>query len=164
MPVIIAVCKFASMLILLVTLRLQGAGAKKLPVGARSPPPESHHTEPSESAVITIMNITAMDDIVATNSFVVVLFYAPWCGHSKMLSPAWTEAGLRVRDSGIVMAKVDLTRPSTLDLRIRYAIRGFPAMKIFKAHSTLPYEYRGPKDADGISQYLTVERVKCTSC
>lgn len=154
----------ASSLFVIACLCAQAPG-KKLPLFVpKQSPPEAHHAEPDHSRVVTIMNTSAMDQLVAQNSFVAVFFYAPWCGHSIMITPSWTEASIRFIGTDVMLAKVDLTRPSTAALRTRYGIRGFPALKIFKAHSELPYEYRGPRDTDGIVQYLTVERNRCTDC
>lgn len=62
------------------------------------------------------------------------------------------------------MAKVDMTKEPNLNLRARFGIRGYPAIKIFKGNSELPYEYRGPRDAEGIVKHLTVERGRCGDC
>ena len=59
----------------------------------------------------------------------------------------------------VVMVKVDMTKPENADLRYQFGIRNFPALKLFKRHSDLPYEYRGPRDhAEAIAHYLEKER------
>ena len=62
------------------------------------------------------------------------------------------------------MAKVDMTRDANLPLRQRFGIRGYPALKMFKAHNELPFEYRGPQHAVGIAEYLLTERSLCADC
>jgi thiol-disulfide isomerase/thioredoxin len=129
-------------------------------------PPESHHQEPDHSFVLTFGNISALDEAIQNHSFLAVMFYAPWCGHSRRIAPHWTEASvvLRRTSPGVILGKVDLSKPANAELRIRYGIRGFPSLKVFKAHSELPYEFRGAQDTDGIVNYLTIERGRCKDC
>lgn len=129
-------------------------------------PPESHHAEPEHSFVITFTNESSLNEAIISHSFLAVLFYAPWCGHCRRLSPHWTDASVALRSSnpGIILGKADMTKPGNANLRIRFGIRGFPALKIFKAHSELPYEFRGAQDVDGIVNYLTIEHGRCKDC
>ena len=64
----------------------------------------------------------------------------------------------------IILAKVDMTKEQNLNLRARFGIRGYPAMKIFKGNSELPYEFRGPRNTEGIYKYLVVERERTREC
>jgi thioredoxin-like negative regulator of GroEL len=132
----------------------------------RPDPPESHHAEPSHSRVVTLMNETALDELVSEHTYVAVLFYAPWCGHSQQLYPHWTEASVAMYESqmDVILAKADLTRSTTYGLRNRFGIRGFPSLKIFKGHSALPHEYRGPHETTGIVKFFGVDRSRCTQC
>jgi protein disulfide-isomerase A1 len=101
------------------------------------------------------------DEALAKNSFLVVEFYAPWCGHCKQLEPEYKKAAsvlAQETKSGkytgqpIALAKVDATVEKALGTR--FEIRGFPSLKIFESGSDKPSEYEGPRDADGIVSYL----------
>ena len=133
----------------------------------RPAPFDDHHAEPGHSNVEPLYNATALGHTVEKHSFLAALFYAPWCGHCRQLMPQWTDASVMLRESSwsdIKMVKLDMTRATNVELRTRYGIRGYPSLKLFKAHSPLPYEYRGPRDSEGIAAYLIKERERCSEC
>lgn len=81
-----------------------------------------------------------------------VKFYAPWCGHCKNLAPHYDEAAKRLQaNPNIVLVKVD----STLNEIAGLDIQGFPTLKFYgKDKSQAPIDYDGPRDADGIINWL----------
>jgi hypothetical protein len=54
----------------------------------------------------------------------------------------------------IVLAAVDVTVERSLGEK--FDIKGFPTIKIFEGHSLEATEYQGPRNADGIVDYLKV--------
>jgi protein disulfide-isomerase-like protein len=156
-----------ALLMLLVGLPLEALGKKNRGSHLPKPaPPEEHHAEPGHSFVEPVWNASLLDTFVANNGFVAALFYAPWCGHCRQVAPHWTAASvvLQLEWPDLKLVKVDMTRDGNAELRARYGIRGYPSLKLFKAHSPLPYEYRGPRDTSGIASYLSKEREKCKAC
>ena len=62
------------------------------------------------SAEVTVLNNDNFDDHVKSNEYVLVKFYAPWCGHCKRLAPTWEELATKYADDeGVSIAKVDCT-------------------------------------------------------
>jgi protein disulfide-isomerase A1 len=81
----------------------------------------------------------------------------PWCGHCKNLEPEYEAAAttLAGAKSPIKLVKVDATLDDNKPLAEKYAVRGFPTLKIFRDGSTeAPADYKGPRDAAGIVSYL----------
>lgn len=95
-------------------------------------------------------------DVVSKHSFIVVEFYAPWCGHCKALAPEYEKAAstLSSHDPPIVLAKVDANEEANRDLATEFKIQGFPTIKILRDGGKTIQEYKGPREADGIVDYL----------
>ena len=60
--------------------------------------------------------------------YLCVEFYAPWCGHCKVLEPIWEELGLELLDTNITVAAVDAT--NNVDLATRFEIKSFPSIRM----------------------------------
>ncbi|KAK8642971.1 hypothetical protein V6N13_012291 [Hibiscus sabdariffa] len=92
------------------------------------------------------------DSAIASFDFILVDFYAPWCGHCKRLAPQLDKvapilAGLK---DPIAIAKVDADKFATLARK--YEIDGFPTLKLF-IHG-VPVDYGGPRKPDLLVLYL----------
>uniref|UniRef100_A0A453C0R5 Protein disulfide-isomerase n=1 Tax=Aegilops tauschii subsp. strangulata TaxID=200361 RepID=A0A453C0R5_AEGTS len=107
-------------------------------------------------AVLTL-DAGNFSEVVAKHEFIVVEFYAPWCGHCKELAPEYEKAAsmLRKRDPPVVLAKVDAYDESNKELKDKYKVHGYPAIKIIRKGGSDVSAYGGPRDAEGIVEYLT---------
>ncbi|CAN1176144.1 Protein disulfide-isomerase [Linum perenne] len=95
-------------------------------------------------------------DTVAKHDFIVVEFYAPWCGHCKSLAPEYEKAAsvLSSHDPPIALAKVDANEDANRNLAIQYDIKGFPTLKILRKGGKSVQDYKGPREAEGIVDFL----------
>ncbi|CAI9291448.1 unnamed protein product [Lactuca saligna] len=93
---------------------------------------------------------------ISYHDFVVVDFYAPWCGHCKKLDPEFEKAAsiLSSNNPMIALAKVDANDEKNKDLASEYDIKGFPTLKIIRDGGKTIQDYKGPRDAEGIVSYL----------
>ncbi|KAI4375136.1 hypothetical protein MLD38_013042 [Melastoma candidum] len=109
----------------------------------------------SKEFVLTLVH-SNFSDVVSKHDFIVVEFYAPWCGHCKKLAPEYEKAAsvLSSHDPPIVLAKVDANDEVNKVLATEYDIKGFPTLKILRKGGKTVQEYKGPRDADGIVDYL----------
>jgi protein disulfide-isomerase A1 len=67
--------------------------------------------EVEEVTSVVILDSKNHDSIVQDASKdVLVMYYAPWCGHCKNLKPIWTQLSDYVANTNVVVAKIDMTK------------------------------------------------------
>ena len=73
------------------------------------------HDFPEEEDVI-VLKESNFDDVLSHFEYVLVEFYAPWCGHCKKLAPEYSRAAKALKESNtpVALAKVDATQESAL--------------------------------------------------
>ncbi|EYU22977.1 hypothetical protein ABFS82_03G097800 [Erythranthe guttata] len=105
--------------------------------------------------VVTLDN-SNFTEFVGKHKFVVVEFYAPWCGHCKKLAPEYEKAAsiLSTIDPSVVLAKIDANEEQNKVISSEFEVKGFPTIKILRYGGSVVQEYKGPREADGIVTYL----------
>ncbi|XP_063555916.1 protein disulfide-isomerase A2 isoform X7 [Gorilla gorilla gorilla] len=123
--------------------------------GARSPSEEPPEEEiPKEDGILVLSRHT-LGLALREHPALLVEFYAPWCGHCQALAPEYSKAAavLAAESTVVTLAKVD--GPAQRELAEEFGVTEYPTLKFFRnGNRTHPEEYTGPRDAEGIAEWL----------
>ncbi|GAB6019292.1 hypothetical protein CHUAL_000887 [Chamberlinius hualienensis] len=97
------------------------------------PKEKSKETE-WQDIVSDVVHLTdsSFEELIAKESSVLVMLYAPWCGHCKAMKPDYVEAAAKLKTDKIpgVLAAVDATKETQIASKL--GVKGYPTVKYFK--------------------------------
>eukprot|EP00066_Takifugu_rubripes_P021814 XP_011611080.1 PREDICTED: protein disulfide-isomerase-like [Takifugu rubripes] len=118
-------------------------------------PKKEKTTDIEEEKDVMVLHINNFARALEENQYLLVEFYAPWCGHCKQLEPIYAEAAGKLKEEGsaIRLAKVDATEEK--ELAEKFEIAGFPSLKLFvNGDSMKPTDYNGKRTLTAIIQWI----------
>jgi protein disulfide-isomerase A1 len=101
---------------------------------------------------VVVLDNDNFDDTVSKHPLLLVEFYAPWCGHCKKLVPEFAQAATELKESNVVLAKINVDDETNRPVGNRFGIQGFPTLKVFR--DGIPTEYEGGRNAAEIVTYM----------
>ncbi|XP_052200289.1 protein disulfide isomerase-like 1-4 [Diospyros lotus] len=105
---------------------------------------EAYSTPVVDEKDVVVLKDSNFSNFIAQNRYVMVEFYAPWCGHCQALAPEYAAAATELKGEA-VLAKVDAAEET--DLAQKYEIQGFPTVFFFIDGVHKDYPGQRTKDA-----------------
>ncbi|CDW72484.1 disulfide isomerase [Stylonychia lemnae] len=101
---------------------------------------------------VIVLTDSNFDEELAKYDFLLVEFYAPWCGHCKQLAPEYAKAAQRLAQNNppYHLAKVDATEQKKL--AERFGIKGFPTLFFF--NKGVQSEFTGGRSENDIVNWI----------
>ncbi|CAL1297757.1 unnamed protein product [Larinioides sclopetarius] len=125
----------------------------------KEPPPREIPWSEEPSNVVHLKE-QEFKPVLKSTKHVLVMFYAPWCGHCKRAKPEYTAAAAYFKDNQEVkLAAVDCTTYSSICSA--HDVKGYPTFIYFNSYSVeKPYE--GGRTKNDFIQYMesAVESLK----
>jgi protein disulfide isomerase family A protein 3 len=92
------------------------------------------------------------DELVTNNEKdVLVEFYAPWCGHCKILTPIFDELGDKMEGEDVEIVKMDATAN---DVPPQFSVSGFPTLFWLPSSTKKAVSYGGGRELDDFVNYI----------
>lgn len=108
----------------------------------------------AKSAVLDLIPDNFDQVVFESGKPTLVEFFAPWCGHCKNLAPVYEElAQAFASNPNVQIAKVDADAEKALGRK--FGVQGFPTLKWFDGKSKEPTDYRGGRDIDSLTKFVT---------
>lgn len=101
---------------------------------------------------VLVLTDDNFDEAIAKYDYLLVEFYAPWCGHCKKLTPEYEAAAevLSAQDPPRTIAKVDATENKAVADRMQ--IKGFPTLFFYNQGTKM--DYNGGRTKDTIIEWI----------
>ena len=107
----------------------------------------------AEDDVVQKLTDDNFDEFIASHEFVLVKFYAEWCGHCKKLAPEYAKAAEALKSGAVPVPLVKVDAPENKKLAEKYGIQGFPTLKFFVKGE--PIDYNGGRTEKEIISWIT---------
>ena len=86
----------------------------------------------------------------------IVLFYAPWCGHCKKMMPEWDKLAAKLQgDPSVEVVKVN--SDEEVEKAKKEGVQTYPTIMMYKDGNKVPY--KGERTAEAIEQFVSAAQI-----
>lgn len=109
----------------------------------------------SEIVHLTTKNFDAS---IQNEKSMLVMFYAPWCGHCKKMHPHFEKAAEIMKNEKIdgVLAALDATKEN--EIGNRFEVRGYPTVKYF-SNGEFKFDVNNARETESIVAFMKVRNL-----
>ena len=117
------------------------------------PTPEEQWAGLEGAVFVKHLTSAEFDHYMRFKDTVLIMFYAPWCGHCKSMKADYSKAAKQLTEENVshVLATVDATVET--ELAKRFEIRGYPSLKFFR-RGQMVEDYRGGRTKTDLVKYI----------
>ncbi|KAG9018337.1 hypothetical protein FRB95_005485 [Tulasnella sp. JGI-2019a] len=106
---------------------------------------------------VKILTASKFKQVMKEEQTSMVVFFAPWCGHCKNLTPEYIKAA-QALDPLVPFYAVDCDADENKQLCAEQGVKGFPTLKSFpRGGKTPPHDFQGERKAGPIVNYMNSE-------
>lgn len=105
---------------------------------------------------VLILTDDNFEQILESEKSLLVMFYAPWCGHCTQMKPAYADASAKLAEnkSNGKLGVLDCTVHSKV--QEKFKIQGFPTLKYFE-NGVFKNDYSGKRTAEAFILFMKNE-------
>lgn len=92
-----------------------------------------------------------IDQAIRENPLVFIMFYAPWCGHSKKMAPEFARMANDGDYPNVLFGRIDMS--VNVASAKKYDVKHFPTLRFFR-HGASFGEYDGSREIAAIKAYV----------
>lgn len=111
---------------------------------------------PGHEHIAFLADEAAFDEFLSMHKRVLVMFYAPWCGHCKAMKPAYAQAAAELvaaesSEEAGMLAAVDATLSTHLGER--FEVKGYPTLKYFE-NGKFKFDYASGRNKEDFLAFM----------